>query len=210
MNSSSNSSYFGPFDPAESFDHGATINSLLATALDHLVDGLLIVSASGRILKANTMAVHVCHGLVSSNHASCELSQVPKALWTLCQPIFKNMTSGIETHLGLEMDIVDAQQQPIRVRIQPLNLKAYQEHCLMLILEDRQQAHRRRAVADGKRYGLTPREVKVWELRLQNQSYEAIASKLYITENTVKKHVKSILAKRRVVGDGGEYGAIAS
>lgn len=78
----------------------------------------------------------------------------------------------------------------------------------MLILEDRQQAHRRRAIADGNRYGLTPREVDVWELRLQQQSYETIASTLFITENTVKKHVKSILAKRRAYGD--DQGAIAS
>ena len=79
----------------------------------------------------------------------------------------------------------------------------------MLILEDRQQAHRRRAMADGKRYGLTPREVDVWELRLHNLSYGEISNTLYITENTVKKHVKSILAKQRSYGDDG-YGAIAS
>ncbi len=209
MNSSFNSN---PSDPIGkvAIAHGVAINSLLQTALDNLVDGLLIVSASGRILQANTMATRVCHALVAPEHAADELSQVPKVLWTLCHPIFKNIASGIETHLGLEMDINDAQQQPIRVRIQPLNLKVCQEPCLMLILEDRQQAYRRRAMADGKRYGLTPREVKVWELRLQNQSYETIASRLYITENTVKKHVKSILAKRRVLGDEGQYGAIAS
>ena len=195
---------------AQSFENEAVISSLLQTALDNLVDGLLIVAASGRVLQANAMATRVCHGLVSSDNSGCQLSQIPKVLWTLCHPIFKNMVSGIETHLGLEIDITDAQHQPIRVRIQPLNLKVQQEDCLMLILEDRQQAHRRRAMADGKRYGLTPREIDVWELRLQNQSYEAIANTLFITENTVKKHVKSVLAKRRVYDDDGAYGAIAS
>lgn len=188
---------------SQSFANETAISSLLHTALDSLVDGLLIVTASGRILKANTVATCVCHALDSSDPAVCGLSQVPQALWTLCRPIFKNMASGIETLLGLEVDIIDPQQQPIRVRIQPLNLKVQREYCLMLILEDRQQAHRRRAMADGHRYGLTPREVDVWELRLQNQSYETIASQLYITENTVKKHVKSILAKRRVLGEDG-------
>ncbi|NEQ55351.1 MAG: hypothetical protein F6K11_35410 [Leptolyngbya sp. SIO3F4] len=155
------------------------------------------------------MAIQVCRSLGPSDESGHGLSRLPKALWALCHPIFKNITSGIETHLGLEMDITDAHHQPIRVRIQPLNLKIQQEDCLMLILEDRQQAHRRRAMADGKRYGLTPREVDVWELRLRNLSYEAISNTLFITENTVKKHVKSILAKRRVFGDDG-YGAIAS
>ena len=59
---------------------------------------------------------------------------------------------GLRDGDALEIDITDAQHQPIRVRIQPLNLKVQQEDCLMLILEDRQQAHRRRAMADGKRY----------------------------------------------------------
>lgn len=183
----------------------SVISSLLQTALDNLVDGLLIVAASGRILQANAMAHQVCSSLMPTG-SEIEVSQMPQTLWSICHPIFKNMASGIETHLGLEMDITDAQQQPIRVRIQPLNLKVQQQDCLMLILEDRRQAHRRRAIADGKRYGLTPREVDVWELRLRNLSYEDISHTLFITENTVKKHVKSILAKRR----GAGYGEIAS
>lgn len=191
MNSSFNS---------QPFENESSISSLLKTALDNLVDGLLIVAASGRILQANAMATHVCRSLASSD-MSADRAQVPTALWQLCHPIFKNIANGIETYLGLEIDITINQRQPIRVRIQPLNLKVQQENCLMLILEDRQQAHRRRAIADGNRYGLTPREVDVWELRLQQQSYEAIAKTLFITENTVKKHVKSILAKRRAYGD---------
>lgn len=184
----------------------SVISSLLQTALDNLADGLLIVAASGRILQANAMANQVCRSLTPND--GTDGSQLPQSLWSICHPIFKNIASGIETHLGLEMDIVNARQQPIRVRIQPLNLKVQQQDCLMLILEDRRQAHRRRAIADGKRYGLTPREVDVWELRLRNLSYEDISNTLFITENTVKKHVKSILAKRRVYGDDG--GAIAS
>lgn len=198
MNSSFNS---------QPFENESVISSLLKTALDNLVDGLLIVAASGRILQANTMATRVCHSLTPAD-TSTGRTQVPTVLWRLCHPIFKNIANGIETQLGLEIDIATNQHQPIRVRIHPLNLKVQQEDCLMLILEDRQQAHRRRAIADGNRYGLTPREVDVWELRLQQQSYETIASTLFITENTVKKHVKSILAKRRAYGD--DQGAIAS
>ena len=190
---------------SQPFENESVMSSLLKTALDNLADGLLIVAASGRVLQANAMATQVCHSLTSADSG---LSQVPTVLWQLCKPIFKNIASGIETHLGLEMDITNDQHQPIRVRIQPLQLQDQQENCLMLILEDRQQAHRRRAIADGKRYGLTPREVDVWELRLQEKSYEAIANTLFITENTVKKHVKSILSKRRGYDDG--YTAVAS
>lgn len=202
MNSSFNS---------QIFENASVISSLLQTALDNLVDGLLIVTASGHILQSNAVANQVCRSLALTDELETCRSYIPRLLWSVCHPIFKNMANGIETHLGLEVDVTDAQQQLIRVRIQPLNLKVQQEDCLLLILEDHQQARRRRAIADGKRYGLTPREVDVWELRLRNLSYYEIANILFITENTVKKHMKSILAKRRVHGDDGRYyGAIAS
>ena len=191
---------------SQPFDNKSLTGSLLKTALDNLVDGLVIVAASGRILQTNAMATQVCHSLTASDTAG--IPQLPAVLWQLCKPIFRNIANGIETQLGLEVDITNDQHQPIRVRIQPLQLQDQSENCLMLILEDRQQAHRRRAIADGKRYGLTPREVDVWELRLQEKSYETIANTLFITENTVKKHVKSILAKRRGYDDG--YTVIAS
>ena len=192
---------------SQSFEQESVLSSLLKTALDNLVDGLLIVAASGRVLQANATAARVCDSLTASEVSWPTISQMPAVLWRLCSPVFKNIAGGIEAHLGGEFDITNVHQQPIRVRIQPLDLKVQEEDCLMLILEDRHQAYRRRAVADGQRYGLTPREVDVWELRLQERSYEAIANTLFITENTVKKHVKSILAKRR--GEDG-YFAIAS
>ncbi|MEM6252420.1 MAG: helix-turn-helix transcriptional regulator [Cyanobacteria bacterium P01_D01_bin.156] len=192
---------------SQSLAHESMLSSLLKAALDNLVDGLLIVAASGRVLQANTTAARVCDSLTVSDVFLPEISKIPAVLWRLCSPIFKKISDGIEAHLEGEFDITNVNHQPIRVRIQPLNLKIQEEDCLMLILEDRYQAYRRRAIADGQRYGLTPREVDVWVLRLQEQSYEAIAGTLFITENTVKKHVKSILAKRRISGDEG-YGEI--
>jgi DNA-binding CsgD family transcriptional regulator len=50
-------------------------------------------------------------------------------------------------------------------------------------------------------YVLTPREAEIWQLRSEGLSYKAIASELFIAENTVKKHVKNILTKRREDGD---------
>jgi uncharacterized caspase-like protein/DNA-binding CsgD family transcriptional regulator/energy-coupling factor transporter ATP-binding protein EcfA2 len=47
-----------------------------------------------------------------------------------------------------------------------------------------------------KKYGLTAREAEIWILRRQNKSYKQIASELYIALDTVKKHMKSIHAKR--------------
>ncbi|MEL6139315.1 MAG: LuxR C-terminal-related transcriptional regulator [Cyanobacteria bacterium J06628_6] len=181
-------------------DNTAVVNQLLQTALDNLVDGLLIVTAAGRIVQQNTVATEMCQSMQVSD--GCP--ELPESLWTLCQPVFKNLANGLKTHFGLENDIADGRQRPIRVRVQVLDLAIDRVPCLLLVLEDRQAAYHRQAVADRRRFRLTPREQEVWELRLQGASYEAIATTLWIAENTVKKHMKSILAKRRAYLEGGD------
>ena len=63
----------------------------------------------------------------------------------------------------------------------------------------KQQLARVQSNDDNKRYSLTPREANVWQLRQQGATYQEIAQELVISVNTVKKHLKSILAKRQFV-----------
>lgn len=49
--------------------------------------------------------------------------------------------------------------------------------------------------ADVQKYGLTCREAEVWFLHRNKYSYKEIADKLFVTINTVKKHMKNIYAK---------------
>lgn len=55
------------------------------------------------------------------------------------------------------------------------------------------------AIAQAEHYGLTSREAEVWLLRQANYSCREIAAELYISLNTVKKHMKNIHAKREKV-----------
>jgi DNA-binding CsgD family transcriptional regulator len=66
-------------------------------------------------------------------------------------------------------------------------------------LEDLTQVAQQLAIAAMHQYGLTPREAEVWQYRLQGYSYQQMAQELHISENTVKKHIKNILSKRRSV-----------
>jgi DNA-binding CsgD family transcriptional regulator len=50
---------------------------------------------------------------------------------------------------------------------------------------------------DAKQYNLTPRETEVWYLKQTNYSYKQIAATLYISVNTVKKHMKNIYFKQQ-------------
>ena len=48
-------------------------------------------------------------------------------------------------------------------------------------------------------YGLSPREKEVFSLIKEGRSNSEIASDLYISENTVKFHIKNILKKTECV-----------
>ena len=69
-------------------------------------------------------------------------------------------------------------------------------NCFLITLEDRQQSLAVIANQEAQRYGLTTRETDVWCLKRKGSSYKEIAKALFISENTVKKHVKNIYSKR--------------
>ena len=69
---------------------------------------------------------------------------------------------------------------------------------ILITIEDLTEVSHQRALFDTYRYNLTLREMQVWELQLQGLSYRQISEKLFITMNTVKKHMKTIHSKRRV------------
>ncbi|NJN58773.1 MAG: hypothetical protein HC879_15380 [Leptolyngbyaceae cyanobacterium SL_5_9] len=95
----------------------------------------------------------------------------------------------------IELDAFDT----IRIRVQWIDLESSDRPCLLVALEDRYQTAKKMAIAERQRYGLTDRESEVWLLRRANCTYKTIASKLHITVDTVKKHIKSIHAKRQDV-----------
>ena len=69
-------------------------------------------------------------------------------------------------------------------------------NCFLITLEDRQQSLEIIANQEAQRYGLTTRETDVWCLKRLGKSYKDIAKSLYISENTVKKHLKNIYSKK--------------
>lgn len=103
--------------------------------------------------------------------------------------------------LVLSQELMDSNGQSLHVRVQWLDWPATEDSYLVVLLDDPTQAAEATARLEALRYNLTPREREVWVLRQANQSYEAIAQALYISVNTVKRHLKSIYAKRKQVLD---------
>ncbi|MGB3135452.1 MAG: helix-turn-helix transcriptional regulator, partial [Nodosilinea sp.] len=87
----------------------------------------------------------------------------------------------------------------IRARVQWLDFPAAPSSYLLVSLENKTRSAHSSALLEAVQYSLTPREQAVWVLRRANCSYEDIAKELYITVNTVKRHLKNIYAKRREV-----------
>jgi DNA-binding CsgD family transcriptional regulator len=166
---------------------------LLHAVIESLTDGILIVTEQGQVIHANTSARQICRQC-SPEHAP---NMVPPQIWCICESLIERRSSFPDQIITVEDEIATNCPVPIRVRVRWLSLRMVAQPCLLVTLEDRYQSARKRAIAEVQQYGLTPREAEVWLLRRANYTYEEIAQKLYIALNTVKKHMKSIHAKRQ-------------
>ncbi|MEM9164924.1 MAG: helix-turn-helix transcriptional regulator [Cyanobacteria bacterium P01_F01_bin.4] len=158
--------------------------------IETLLDGILLLTPTGDVLRANQPAYRICSQLLTNPSQS-----LPKVVWRLCQ----TLTAQPEAISNLaETEISTAQFPKLYLRAQWITLEAVDHPCLLVVLEDRHAANQRLAASEANQYGLTPREAEVWRLRRAERSNKEIAQTLYISINTVKKHIKSILAKREV------------
>lgn len=182
-------------------------NLFLLSVLEGLVDGILILRSTGDVVYANTTAQEICQHLAQTDLTepaeSLDLPYpLPSQIWTICQTLIQHQDLWDDRPLVLESELVftvaeSAAQQRYRVRVQWLQMDDDAERCLMVRLEDQHQSWQSLAIAEVQKYGLTPREAEVWQLRRSNLSRKEIAAQLHITLDTVKKHLCNIQLKRQ-------------
>jgi len=175
--------------------------SILRAALAGLQDGFIVASPTGHIEKINTPAQRIC------NLLKPEADRLPVEIWRMCQSALKNKDVLSFENIGIDAEIILPDVGTVRVRVQ--NICLDQTSYLMIVLEDRQQTIRNKALSDAAIFGLTKRETEVWQLRLRGADYNEISTTLWISLNTVKKHVKNILAKRNSHGADCDFGLMA-
>ncbi|MBT9314761.1 helix-turn-helix transcriptional regulator [Leptothoe spongobia] len=182
-------------DTNESFDMQAT---LLLTAIESFTVGLVIVAQNGTILHKNSRAEALLENLPCSSSTF-----IPDRLWRTCQSLVEHQDEQSDIlpsdcNIVLEDEISTA-QGTILMRAQWFDweYRAYESNnCFLITLENRQQSLIAIAKQEAQRYGLTTRETEVWCLKRMDQSYKDIAKALFISENTVKKHLKNIYVKK--------------
>lgn len=127
-------------------------------------------------------------------------SRLPEELSFICQMLNQGRRRFPHQNWATEFDIVTKDATTLQIRTRWLKLDGYDDPCLLLMVEDRQQMVQHIMLDEAQDWGLTPREQEVWLLQQDGYTYGEIAEKLFISLNTVKKHLRSVSAKRRAQG----------
>ncbi|NJR64604.1 MAG: helix-turn-helix transcriptional regulator [Leptolyngbyaceae cyanobacterium CRU_2_3] len=164
---------------------------LLRSVVESWIDGILILNDQGQWLESNGAARQICERL-SQNQSI----RVPETIWKICRELIHSRQIFPKQPVVIESEIT-VEGLILRVRVQWFAAEETDRPYLMVILEDRYQSNVQRAIAEVDQFHLSPREAEVWLLHRTGQSYKAIAQALYISPDTVKKHLKSARNKQQ-------------
>jgi DNA-binding CsgD family transcriptional regulator len=167
---------------------------LLQAVIESFVDGILILAIDGELLHTNECAREMCRQLGKD----CELEdKIPTEIWRVCESLIESRELFPSEKIFMEVEVEKSKAVKLRIRARWLHSDGSQEDYIIVTLENCHESSQYIAIADAKKYGLTEREAEVWLLRRANLTYKEIAEQLYITINTVKKHLKNIYAKQQ-------------
>ncbi len=169
---------------------------LIQGILEGFVDGVLVLTEKGECIHSNQYARQIC------NQLDPNLSQpnlVPIDIWRACQALIDSRPTYPNQLVIMESKITTDTSTAFRIRARWIKLGTSDLSYILVTLEDEHQSTQNIANLEAQKYGLTPRQAEVWLLRRANYTHKEIASKLFITPNTVKKHMKDILAKQEMV-----------
>lgn len=162
--------------------------------------GFILLDQDGSLVRSTTHARQLCQRLWAGAAVPAENSD-PIFLPTAIQERSKVLIESREQITDREVELQDevALEDATRIRIQAKWIKLDPEgsYFILVTLTDLVEVAANRARLDAFRYCFTPKETEVWELRLQELSYREICQHQYISENTVKRHIKSINSKRK-------------
>jgi DNA-binding CsgD family transcriptional regulator len=163
--------------------------------MDGLIDGILIVSRDGEWVYGNDMAYQICQEL---NLGLPVPGPIPHPIWQVCQVLLEPKKAGPNFVPLAEAEIQRSPSLRYRVRVRWLQLQEANQPYLLVTLEDIYQTVRCKALAEIQHYGLTARQSEVWLLYRTGFSYREIANQLFVTLNTVKRHMKDAYAKQKL------------
>ncbi len=171
---------------------------LLQNVLESLLDGVLILNYQGDSIYVNEAAQRICQDMNGGKSAP----HVPGEILQACEALIESRTLYPDRPVVIESEITLNQSVTYRLRVRWLPQEDTQHPYIVVLIEDCYQSLQSRTIAEIQQYSLTPRQAEVWFLHRMGHSYQEIATELYISLNTVKKHLKDIYAKRQLCHEG--------
>ena len=156
-------------------------------------DGVLILTQQGRWVQANLAARQICDRL---SPGSSDAQLTPDPIWHVCLDLIHSPSQPAQHPLITEAEVRFNDADFFRIRARWFNCADSPLPHLLVILEDRGRSIYAQAIAEVDLFGLSPREAEVWLLHRTHFSYKEIASELFISIHTVKKHMKNIRNKQ--------------
>lgn len=167
------------------------------TSLEKHLGSVLILLEDGTVLYASESLKDRLDELDSQSDSTW----LPQEIGLICQIAKQCRDRFPHQNWAMEFDIFTKDAIALRIRSRWLKLEGFDQPCILLIVEDRQQMVQEIMRDEAQTWGLTPREQEVWLLHQEGCTYSDIADKLVISKNTVKKHMRSVHAKRRTQAD---------
>ncbi|MEM1309784.1 MAG: LuxR C-terminal-related transcriptional regulator [Cyanobacteria bacterium P01_C01_bin.70] len=181
------------YDLAKQPDHTNHLQ-LDHIALQNHLGSVLILTEDGTVLQASE---NLQSQLSKLNDHADSVRQLPQEIALICEISKQCRNRFPSQNWAMEFDIFTKDTIALRIRSRWLKLEGFDQPCILLIVEDRQQMVQDIVLDEAQDWGLTSREQQVWLLHQEGHTYIEIAEKLFISKNTVKKHMRSIHAKRR-------------
>ena len=160
---------------------------------------VLLLTAQNKIIYASR---DLCSLFQAAEAISSEEDFVPREVEAIGQILQQCREQFATQQWVLDFNILTKDAIALRIRSRWLKLSDFEDPCILLIVEDRQQLVQDIVLNSTQNWRLTPREQEVWLLHQDGHTYSKIAEKLVISKNTVKKHMGSIYAKRRAAEAG--------
>jgi DNA-binding CsgD family transcriptional regulator len=170
-------------------------DAFLQAVLEGFVDGIVVLSDRQEVIYINTTAQSICAQLLKGAKQT-----LPPEIQQAYEALVESRDLYGDRSVTIESEVVTSESR-FRVRAQWLSLELVQRPCVLLRLQDQNQATQGLAMTEAQKWDLTPRETEVWLLRRSGQAYKQIAAALYIAPDTVKKHLKNIHLKRQAAQD---------
>ncbi|MEM7062581.1 MAG: helix-turn-helix transcriptional regulator [Cyanobacteria bacterium P01_B01_bin.77] len=162
--------------------------------LQEFINGILVFTDQQQLIYISSSAHKILRRLQPDTPSR---NQIPEEILHICQSVIQSRHHFPKQSWLTEFDIFTQDATILHIHSQWLKLEPLDNPCLVLMIEDRQQAIKNILLEEANQYDLTPREKEVWLLHRDGLTYKQIAMELGITPNTVKKHMKSIHAKQK-------------